>query len=117
MSEQKSIQDTMLMEEELLDKLNLILSNITESGLLDMLAAASDPEAIRRLIQILINPGTMKLVDNIDVLLNQLGDISKTLSEPVEPISLFTFIRRLRDKDASKGLARLLAILKILGKE
>ncbi len=101
----------MLMEEELLDKINQILSNITESGLLNMLAAASDPEAIRRLIQILVNPSTMKLFDNIDVLLNQSGDISKTLSEPVEPISLFAFLMRLRDKDVSRGLARLLAIL------
>ena len=103
-------------EEEVVQKMIKILENLDEAGIIDVVEALSDPETMRRLIKILIKPGTMKLADNIDSLLNILGDISKALSEPVEPISLFTFMRRLGDKDASRGLARLLAILKILGR-
>lgn len=109
--------ESVLQEEEVIEKFMQLIKNLDESGIIDVLTAATDPEGMKRLVQILITPGTMKLVDNIDVLLNLLGDISKALSEPVEPVSLFTFMRKLGDKEVGRGLARLLAILKILGKE
>jgi len=107
--EDKDLQEAIL-------KIVELARNLNKSGVLDMLIALTDKEALSRLIEMLMTPGTMKLMDNIDGMTNLIGDIAVALREPVEPVTVTGLLRSLADPEVSRGLARLILILKILGR-
>ncbi|MEB3774842.1 MAG: DUF1641 domain-containing protein [Desulfurococcales archaeon] len=107
--EDKDLQESILKVVEL-------AKNLNRSGVLDMLIALTDKEALSRLVEMLMTPGTMKLMDNLDELTNIIGDIAVALKEPVEPVTITGLLRSLSDPEVSRGLARLILILRILGR-
>ena len=103
-------------EEEALEKLVELLRNLGRSGLLDVLVAASDPEVVSRLYKLVVSTGLLRLLDRLPELSKLLDELVRALEEPVEPVSLMGFLRRLRDPEVGRGLARLLELLRILGR-
>jgi len=103
--------------QDALIKLVNILKELNKSGLLDLLAAITNPMVVERLLNLLINTGTMKLVDNIDNLTAKLADIAMILESPGRKITISEFLNSLRDPDVSKGLYKLIEILRVLGRQ
>lgn len=102
--------------QEALSKMVELARNLERSGLLDILLALTEPEVVKRAVEMFITTGTMKLGDSLDKLLDKLGDIAETLEEDVEPITLGKLLVSIKDPEVARGLARLIAILKVLGK-
>ncbi|MCE4622006.1 MAG: DUF1641 domain-containing protein [Desulfurococcales archaeon] len=102
--------------QEVLSKLLELVKNLEKSGLLDMLVAITEPEVINRIFDMVITTGTMKLGDSIEGLLNKLGDVAEALQEDSKPASLSELLASLKDPEVAKGLGRLIALLKALGK-
>ncbi|MCE4625792.1 MAG: DUF1641 domain-containing protein [Desulfurococcales archaeon] len=102
--------------QETVEKLIQLLGNLEESGLLDLLIAVTDKDVIDRLMAILIQPGTMRLADKLDTLMDTIGNISQALTEPAEPITLTQALAKLKDPTVARGLARLIMILEALGR-
>ncbi|GAB6148038.1 helical membrane plugin domain-containing protein [Stetteria hydrogenophila] len=116
MAEEKALRTASPEAEEALEKLYKIALNLEEAGILDTLVAITEPETLNRLVSILMTPGTMRLVDSLDMLLNMLGEIVMVLKEEPEPAGVRKLLSSLRDPQVARGLGRLIAILKILGK-
>ncbi|MCE4602063.1 MAG: DUF1641 domain-containing protein [Desulfurococcales archaeon] len=102
--------------QEALDKLVALVKALNKSGLLDVLLAMADEEVVSRLSSMLMTTGTMKLADNIEALTRAAGEVAQALSEPVEPVPPSELVYSLRDPEVLRGLARLLAVLRALGR-
>ncbi len=102
--------------QEALDKMVTLLKNLNESGLLDVLIALTDREAVERLSRILVNTGSMKLMDNLDKVLAVAGEAADAMSRPVEPMPLSKLVASLADPEVARGLARLIQVLKAMGR-
>lgn len=99
-----------------LSKMIELLKNLERSGLLDMMIALTEPEVVNRIMDMVITTGTLKLGDSVDTLLDMLGKLADALVKEPEPMGLSQVLASLKDPEVAKGLARLVAILKILGK-
>lgn len=102
--------------QEALDKMVTLLKNLNESGLLDVMIALTDREAVGRLSGILVNTGSMKLMDNLDKLLAVAGEAADAMAKPVEPMPLSRLVASLADPEVARGLARLIQVLKAMGR-
>ncbi|MEB3861146.1 MAG: DUF1641 domain-containing protein [Desulfurococcales archaeon] len=102
--------------QESLEKMVKLVKALNRSGLLDVLLAMADEEVVARLSSMLVTTGTMKLADNIEELTRAAGEVAQALSEPVEPVPLSELVSSLRDPEVLRGLARLLKVLKALGR-
>ena len=102
---------------ETIDKLIRLLENLEESGILDLLLALTSREVIERLTTLIITTGTLKALDNIDKIMGSLGRAASALTEQADHSpSLGELLTALRDPEVRRGLARLIAALKELGK-
>ena len=102
---------------ETVAKLLELLDNLEKSGLLDLLIAVTNPEVVERLYTIIVTTGTMRLADRLDALLDTLGTAAASLAEdPGDPPSLSQILRELGDPQVRRGLARLVAFLRALGR-
>ncbi len=72
-----------------------LLKQLKERGILDTLVHVTEPEVIERLSTLLLNTGTLRLMDHLDRLLMTLGEL---------------------DEDAIEGLEKIIRILKTLNK-
>lgn len=99
-----------------LSKLIELVKNLEKSGLLDMLVAFTDPEVINQLLDMVITTGTMKMGDSIEELLDVFGEVAEALRGDVKPMSLSGLLASLRDPQVARGLARMVAVLRALGK-
>ena len=104
------------VEVEAMQKLVTILRNMHESGMLDMLETITDPDVYHRILALVMTTGTMRLVDNLDKLLDLLGEVAHAVSEPVKPIGLTGLLEALGDPEVQRGLGKLVNILKALGR-
>ncbi len=102
--------------QESIEKMVKLAKALNRSGLLDVLLAMADEEVVARLSSMLVTTGTMKLADNIEELTRAAGEVAQALSEPVEPVPLSELVSSLRDPEVLRGLARLLRVLKALGR-
>ena len=102
--------------QESLEKMVKLVKALNRSGLLDVLLAVADEEVVARLSSMLVTTGTMKLADNIEELTRAAGEVAQALSEPVDPVPLSELVSSLRDPEVLRGLARLLKVLKALGR-
>ena len=100
---------------EALEKTLELLRNLNESGLLDILAALTDPEVTKRLLSLAINTGTLRLADRAEELAGTLARVAEALAKPVEPATPARIIAALRDPDVARGIALMLEILRALG--
>ncbi len=100
-----------------IEKLVMILDNMNRSGLLDLLVTVTDPDVINRLTEILITTGTMKLVDNLDTLLDKAGDMVDAMTQPAEPVSISKLLAEVSKPEVAKGLGKLIKALEVLGKD
>ena len=111
----KMSEQPLNVEVEAMQKLITVLRNMNESGMLDLLETVTDPDVYHRILALVMTTGTMRLVDNLDKLLDLLGELAYAMSEPAEPIGLTGLLEALGDPDVQKGLGRLVKILKALG--
>ncbi|MEB3806045.1 MAG: DUF1641 domain-containing protein [Desulfurococcales archaeon] len=102
--------------QEALGKLVDLVMNLEKSGLLDLLVALTEPEVIHRIMDLVLVRGTLELGDSIDFLLDKLGDIVGALTRDVEPAGLSQVLGSLKDPEVARGLARLVEILRVLGR-
>ena len=72
-----------------------LLKQLKERGILDTLVHVTEPEVIERLSTLLLNAGTLRLMDHLDRLLTTLGEL---------------------DEDAIEGLEKIIRILKTLNR-
>jgi len=94
-----------------------LLANLERSGLLDLLVAVTDEDVVRRVVQLVMATGTMKLADNLPGLLDKLGAVAATLAEPAEPLGITGLLESLKDPAVARGLSRLVAVLRVLGED
>ncbi|MEB2835728.1 MAG: DUF1641 domain-containing protein [Desulfurococcales archaeon] len=92
-----------------------LLANLERSGLLDLLIALTDEDVVKRIVQLVMTTGTMKLADNLPELLDKLGAIAATLAEPAEPLGITGLLESLKDPAVARGLSRLVTVLRALG--
>lgn len=102
--------------QEALDKTITLLKALNRSGLLDILLALADEEVVSRISSMLVTTGTMKMADNLEALTRVAGEAAQALAEPVEPMTLSQVLSSLRDTEVARGLARLVALLRALGR-
>ena len=100
-----------------IEKLIVLLDNMNRSGLLDLLVTVTDPDVINRLMEILISTGTLKLLDNLDILLDKAGDLVEVMNQPADPISISKLLTELSRPEVARGLGKLIKVLEALGKE
>jgi len=101
---------------EAIEKMLAVLDNLERSGVLDLLQALTDPDVVERLSHILVTPGLLRLLDNLDKLTDTLSRVASALEEPAEPASLGRLLAELRDPEVRRGLARLLAVIREIGR-
>ncbi len=101
--------------QEGLRKLVRLVKNLERSGLLDMLLALTDEEVLGRLFQLLLSPGTLRLLDNLDTVADKMAAVMEALEKPSEPVSLTGVVASLRDPEVARGLARMIEVLRVLG--
>ncbi len=101
-------------EEALLKTMNL-LRQLNRSGVLDLLLVLTDEEVFRRIINLVVSTGLMKIGDRIDELPTKLAQLLDALEEPAEPIYIYGLLKSLQDPEVARGLARLVKVLKIIG--
>ncbi len=101
--------------QDALEKIVTLVKNLNESGILDLLIALTDRDTIARITGILVNTGTMKLLDNLEQVSTITGEAASAMAEPVEPASLSQLIRNLADPEVARGLARIMQVLKAIG--
>ncbi len=89
---------------------------LEESGLLDLVEALADEKVIRSLSELLLTPGSLRLLDNLDKLLDIAGTAAEALSQPAEPVGLSGLLRALGDPEVQRGLGKLVGLLRALGR-
>ena len=99
-----------------INKLVDVVKNLEKSGILDLLETITDPMVLDRLAQLAASTGLMKLGDNIENLLDIVGDITSLLEKPVEPIGPSKLLLSLKDPDVARGLTIAIELLRLLGK-
>lgn len=102
---------------ETLEKLLKLMENLDRSGVLDLFIAITEPEVIERLSSILVSTGLLRLLDNLEPLMDALGRASTALTAPAEPKSLSQILAELKDPAVRRGLSRLISALRELGSE
>ncbi|WP_460024263.1 helical membrane plugin domain-containing protein [Infirmifilum sp. SLHALR2] len=117
---------------EALNKALEVLVRANELGLLDTVKDLLDPEFIGRLSSLLLTPGTLKLLDHIDDILELLGSVDyealkekapvlvealKSLPKEPQPIGLLGLLKALSDPEVQRGLGVVLELLKALGRQ
>ena len=63
-----------------------LLKQLRERGVLDTLVHVTEPEVIERLSKLLLNAGTLRLMDHLDRLLTTLGELDEDAIEGFEKI-------------------------------
>lgn len=102
---------------ETIEKLVRLLENLDRSGVLDLLIAVTEPEVVERLAGIIVSTGLLRLLDNLEPLMDALGRAGTALVAEEEPKSLSQILAELKDPAVRRGLARLLAALRELGSD
>ncbi len=108
----KVLEELSENETDALKKTLCFLMKLNEMGILDTLNHLLEPEVIGGLSSLILNKGTLKLLDNVDTLLKSLGEVPK---EPKE-VGIFGLLGELRDPDVKRGLGFVIALLRSLGK-
>jgi len=116
---------------EALEKFLDLLVRMNELGLLDTLKDLMDPELIGRLSELVLTPGTMKLLDRADDLLELAGSVDvedlkrglplvkaalEALAREPKPVGLRGLLGALRDPDVQRGLGLAVEVLRAIGK-
>jgi uncharacterized protein YjgD (DUF1641 family) len=116
---------------EALEKFLDLLVRMNELGLLDTLKDLMDPELIGRLSELVLTPGTMKLLDRADDLLELAGSVDvedlkkslplvkaalEALAREPKPMGLRGLLGALRDPDVQRGLGLAVEVLRAIGK-
>jgi uncharacterized protein YjgD (DUF1641 family) len=116
---------------EALEKFLDLLVRMNELGLLDTLKDIMDPELIGRLSELVLTPGTMKLLDRADDLLELAGSVNvedlkrslplvkaalEALAREPKPVGLRGLLGALRDPDVQRGLGLAIEVLRAIGK-
>jgi len=116
---------------EALEKFLDLLVRMNELGLLDTLKDLMDPELIGRLSELVLTPGTMKLLDRADDLLELAGSVNvedlkrslplvkaalEALAREPKPVGLRGLLGALRDPDVQRGLGLAIEVLRAIGK-
>jgi uncharacterized protein YjgD (DUF1641 family) len=116
---------------EALEKFLDLLVRMNELGLLDTLKDLMDPELIGRLSELVLTPGTMKLLDRADDLLELAGSVDvedlkrslplvkaalEALAREPKPVGLRGLLGALRDPDVQRGLGLAIEVLRAIGK-
>ena len=102
--------------QDIIGKLIEMLRNLEESGLLDVLVALTQPEVIRKIIDLELASNASKLGEIIDIFTEKLDGIIDALSKDAKPAGLSQVLSSLKDPEVARGLARLVEILRALGK-
>ena len=116
---------------EALEKFLDLLVRVNELGLLDTLRDLVDPELIGRLSELVLTPGTMKLLDRADDLLELAGSVDvedlkknlplvkaalEALAREPKPVGLRDLLGALRDPDVQRGLGLAIEVLRAIGR-
>ncbi len=94
-----------------------VLVRMNELGILDAVKDLLDVEVIGRVSSLLMTPGTLRLLDYIDDLLNLLGSIDYEALKEARPVGLLGLLKALTDPDVQRGLGIAVEILRSLGKQ
>ena len=89
---------------------------LEESGLLELIEALADEKVLRSLADLVLTTGALRLLDNLDKLLDIAGEAVGALSKPAEPVGLSGLLRALAEPDVQAGLGRLVNLLRALGR-
>jgi uncharacterized protein YjgD (DUF1641 family) len=101
---------------EVMAKLIELAVKLEEAGVLDVIGALADEKALRSLADFFLSSGALHLLDNMDNLIDMVSKMVEAMSRPAEPVGLGGLLRALGDPDVQRGLGRLLALLKALGR-
>ena len=125
--------DEILTEDKLeaLDKTLQLLSKLNKLGILDTVTDILDPETIKRIAILIINPSTLRILDRIDQLTEIIGKIDydtlqeriniinealKSIPEKPKQIGTLGLLGELRNPDVQKGIGVIIELLKAIGK-
>ena len=125
--------DEILTEDKLeaLDKTLQLLSKLNKLGILDTVTDILDPETIKRIAILIINPSTLRILDRIDQLTEIIGKIDydtlqeriniinealKSIPEKPKQIGTLGLLGELRNPDVQKGIGVMIELLKAIGK-
>ncbi|QOJ78730.1 DUF1641 domain-containing protein [Infirmifilum lucidum] len=116
---------------ESVNKVLDVLARMNELGILDAAKDILDPEVIGRLSSLLLTPGTLRLLDHLDDLLDMLGSVDyealkenlpllvdalKSIPKEPKPIGLVGLLKALNDPEVQRGLGVAVELLKALGR-
>ena len=101
--------------EEALLKTMQLLRQLNNSGILDLLLVLTDRDVFQRIVGIAASTGVFRIADRLDELPTRLSQLLDALEEPAEPIGVYSLLQALRDPEVTRGLARMIKILKIIG--
>ncbi len=94
-----------------------LIVNLEKSGILDLLLALTEKNVISKVMEIMINTGSMRIVDNADYLLDKLGEATMMLRKPVNEPTIAELLKTMFDKETLSGLIRILNVIKALGRD
>jgi len=94
-----------------------LIINLEKNGVLDLLLALTDEKVMTKVMEMIINTGSMRLVDNTDYLLEKLGETTVMLRKPVSEPTVAELLKTLFDKETIIGLIRILNVIKVFGRD
>ena len=122
----------LLTEENIkvLNKTLKLLNKLNELGILDSLIDVLDPEVIDKLVPLILNIHTLRLLEQLDNILeilssldyntikgkiNLINEAVKSIPEKPKPVGLTGLLGALRDPDVQRGLGIVIEVLRKIG--
>ncbi len=99
-----------------LEKLVDVAVKLDRSGLLDLASALAEGRILRELLEAALTGGGLRILDSLSEAVKELGEVVDTVLEEARPVGVMGLIRALGDPEVQRGLGRLIALLKALGR-
>ncbi|MEB2837232.1 MAG: DUF1641 domain-containing protein [Desulfurococcales archaeon] len=101
---------------EALEKLVRVAVKLDEAGVLDLLEALADGRLIREFLEAALSGGAIRVLDQLNDIVKEIGEVADAIVAEPRPVGLSGLLRALRDPEVQRGLGRLIALLRALGR-